>query len=229
LRLLAADRVTVSDWGLREGLLLDAHGVSAPPAPEELRRDEVERLREAFPTEPTHLDHIAALAGAIFDGLTVVHELGPADRELLGHAARLHDVGETLALRRHPIHGAYLVANAELRGFAPAETAILATLVRSHRSRGIDRSFPPFAALSAADQDRVRRLLPLLQLADQLDRPRDGAVHGVEIEITDGTVLLAPVGHDVPAAPLDLERVARLFRETFDVRLRFAPVVVGTT
>ena len=30
-------------------------------------------------------------------------------RELLGHAARLHDVGETLALRRHPVHGAYLV------------------------------------------------------------------------------------------------------------------------
>jgi exopolyphosphatase / guanosine-5'-triphosphate,3'-diphosphate pyrophosphatase len=117
-----------------------------------------------------------------------------------------------LALRRHPVHGAYLVANAELRGFAPAETAILATLVRSHRSRGIDPSYPPFAALSAHDQDRTRRLLPLLQLADRLDRTRDGAVHSVRVAVEEDQVTVARSAHDVPAAPLDLERVARLFR-----------------
>ncbi len=224
---LGIGEVTISDWGLREGILLDANGVSAPPTADELRRAEIARLRRSFPTDDAHLDHVAGLALEVFDGLAAVHDLGERDRELLGHAARLHDVGETLALRRHPVHGAYLIANAELRGFAPAETAVLATLVRSHRSRGIDQGFAPFASLSAADQDRTRRLLPLLQLADQLDRTRDRAVHDARIVVDGDVVTVASIGHDVPAAPLELERVARLFRSTYGVSLRFAPVVVG--
>jgi exopolyphosphatase / guanosine-5'-triphosphate,3'-diphosphate pyrophosphatase len=224
---LQVARVTVSDWGLREGLLLEANGVTTPPGPDELRRGEIERLRRTFPTDAGYLDHVAGLARSLFTGLEAVHGLDARDGELLEHAARLHDIGETLALRRHPVHGAYLVANAELRGFAPAETAVLATLVRSHRSRGIDPTYPPFAALPAHEQDRTRRLLPLLQLADRLDRTRDGAVHSVRVAIEPEQVTLAPVGHDVPAAPLDLERVARLFRDTYGSALRFAPVVVG--
>jgi exopolyphosphatase / guanosine-5'-triphosphate,3'-diphosphate pyrophosphatase len=227
LESLGIDHVTVSDWGLREGLLLDAHGVTQPPTADELRRREIGRLRATFPTDGDHLDRVERFARSVFDALQAVHGLGADDRELLGHAARLHDVGETLALRRHPVHGAYLVANAELRGFSPAETAVLATLVRWHRSRGIDPSYPPFAALAEANRERARRLLPLLQIADRLDRARDGAVHGVSIEVEDGTVTVAPVGSDAPAAPLDLERVSRLFRSTFDLDLRFAPVVVG--
>jgi exopolyphosphatase / guanosine-5'-triphosphate,3'-diphosphate pyrophosphatase len=227
LERLRIERVTVSDWGLREGLLLDAHGVRTPPEPDELRHREVLRLREAFPTDHVHLDHVADLALSVFDATADLHGLGGVDRELLGHAARVHDIGETLALRRHAVHGAYLVANAELRGFAPAETAILATLVRSHRSRGIDAGYPPFAGLGATDQERARRLLPLLQLAHQLDRTGDGAVRHARVAVDDAAVTVAPVGHDVPAAPLDLERVARLFRSTYGLPLRFAPVVVG--
>jgi exopolyphosphatase / guanosine-5'-triphosphate,3'-diphosphate pyrophosphatase len=227
LQRLGIERVTVSDWGLREGLLLDAHGVTAPPEPDELRRAEIRRLRSTFPTDEDHLDRVASLAGSVFAGLRAVHGLDDHDADLLDHAARLHDVGETLALRRHPVHGAYLVANAELRGFAPEETAILATLVRSHRSRGIDRNYPPFASLSPNAQDRTRRLLPLLQIADRLDRTRDGAVHDVGIAVIDGVATVAPIGSDVPAAPLDLDRVRELFRSTFDLDLRFAPVVVG--
>lgn len=227
LEQLGVEHATVSDWGLREGLLLDAHGVTVPPGPDELRRSEVARLRASFPTDPKHLEHVAHLAGAVFDGLRDVHGLDEMDRDLLEHAAHVHDIGETLALRRHPVHGAYLVANSELRGFRPAETAILTTLVRWHRSRGIDASFPPFAALSATDQDRTRQLLPLLQIADRLDRTRDRAVHDVRVDVTAGEVTVVPLGSDLAAAPLDLDRVARLFRTTFGRDLRFAPVIVG--
>jgi exopolyphosphatase / guanosine-5'-triphosphate,3'-diphosphate pyrophosphatase len=227
LEQLGVDRVTVSDWGLREGLLLDAHGVTAPPSPDELRGGEIARLRATFPTDDAHLERVASLAAAVFRGLRPVHGLGDDALELLDHAARLHDLGETLALRRHPVHGAYLIANAELRGFAPDETAVLATLVRSHRSRGIDPHYPPFAALPHEGQDLVRRLLPLLQIADRLDRTRDGAVQDVGVAVVDGVATVAPIGSDVPAAPVDLDRVRRLFRSTFDLDLRFAPVVVG--
>ncbi|WP_052664182.1 Ppx/GppA phosphatase family protein [Nitriliruptor alkaliphilus] len=219
--------VTVSDWGLREGILLDAHGVTVPPGADELRRREVARLRRAFGPDHASSDQVATLAMAVFDGLRPVHGLGPSDRELVAHAARLHDIGESLALRRHHVHGAYLIANAELRGFAPHETAMLATLVRSAPSRGIDASYPPFEALSEVDQDRTRRLLPVLQLATRFARTRDGAVRDARVAVEEDHVTVAPVGHDVPAAPVDLERVARLFRSTYGLPLRVAPVVVG--
>lgn len=223
---LGVERATISDWGLREGILLDAHGVTAPPPADELRGAEIARLRRAFSTDDAHLDHVAGLARSVFDGVGAAHGLRAADRELLDHAARLHDIGETLALRRHPVHGAYLVANAELHGFAPAETAILTTLVRFHRSRGIARGFPPFASLSDADQDRTRRLLPLLQLADQLDRTGDRAIHDAHVAVDDDRVTVTSIGHDAPAAPLELQQVARLFRSTYGLDLRFAPAVV---
>ncbi|MTV26554.1 Ppx/GppA family phosphatase [Nitriliruptoraceae bacterium ZYF776] len=222
LEILDLDHVVISDWGLREGLLLDAHGVAAPPGPRELRSAEVARLRATFVTDPDHLDHVARLADRLFEELAAMHGLGVGDRELLAHAARLHDVGETLALRRHHLHGAYLVTNAELRGFSPDEVALLSTLVRYHRSRGIDRDHPPFAALPAALRDRARRLLPLLHLAVQLDRTRDRSVDDVAVEHVDGDVHVRTLGDGVPLALLDEERVVRLFDDAYGVTLTLA-------
>jgi exopolyphosphatase / guanosine-5'-triphosphate,3'-diphosphate pyrophosphatase len=230
LERLQVEEVVISDWGLREGMLLDAHGAATTARTgADLRASEVARLRTTFPTDDRHLDHLAALAGQLFDDLRDVHGLAPADRELLQHAARLHDVGETVALRRHPVHGAYLLTNAELRGFAPAEIAILATLVRFHRSRGIGERDGPFASLSAADQDRTRRLLPLLQIADRCDRTGDRRTREITTVRDHEGVTLEPVGAALPVAPLELARTEQLFERTFGVPLRFNAAVATAT
>lgn len=216
LRRLGMSSFTVSDWGLREGLLLDAHGVSTPPSAVELRHDEIERLRTTFVPDDPHPLHVARLAAQLFDGTSTLHGLGPTDRELLGHAARLHAIGEAIALRRQHFHGAYLVDNAELRGFSPADTAMLTTLVRFHRSRGINRTVDAFAALADADRERVTRLLALLQVADGLDRAHDQAVTDVRVELTDDRLLLELDGHGLHVTTDELERKTRLFARTFD-------------
>jgi exopolyphosphatase / guanosine-5'-triphosphate,3'-diphosphate pyrophosphatase len=207
---------TVSDWGLREGLLLDAHGVSTPPSAVELRHDEIERLRRMFVPDDPHPLHVAHLAVQLFDGTVALHGLGPTDRELLGHAARIHAIGEAIALRRQHFHGTYLVDNAELRGFSPADSAMLTTLVRFHRSRGINRSFDAFAALTDDDRERVTRLLALLQVADGLDRAHDQAVHDLEVELSDDRVVLTLEGHGLHVTADELERKTRLFARTFE-------------
>jgi exopolyphosphatase / guanosine-5'-triphosphate,3'-diphosphate pyrophosphatase len=230
LERLGVEQAVISDWGLREGLLLDAHGAATTArSGAELRAGEIARLRTTFPTDDRHLDHLAALAGQLFDDLRDVHGLASEDRELLQHAARLHDVGETVALRRHPVHGAYLLTNAELRGFAPAEIAILATLVRFHRSRGIGERDAPFASLSAADQDRTRRLLPLLQIADRCDRTGDRRTREITTVRDHEGVTLEPVGAALPVAPLELVRTEQLFERTFGVPLRFNAAVATAT
>lgn len=217
LERLGVERVVVSDWGLREGLLLDTHAISTPPSALQLRGDQVARLRSTFSGDDPHPSHVAHLAALLFERTQSLHGLDARDRELLRHAAELHSIGEALALRRQHLHGAYLVENAELRGFDPEETAMLATLVRFHRSRGIAAAHPPYAGLSARQRRRTERLLALLQVADGLDRAHDQAVTGVEVHHRGEVVELLLTGGGLHVTTDELERKTRLFSRTFDV------------
>jgi exopolyphosphatase / guanosine-5'-triphosphate,3'-diphosphate pyrophosphatase len=217
LQRLGTTTSMLSDWGLREGMLLDRHAVSSPPGAVELRSDEVERIRGAFGIHDPHPDHVATLADRLFVGTRELHGLTDLDRELLCHAARLHALGEAVALRRQQVHGAYLLENAELRGFSPTETAILSTLVRFHRSRGIGDRFPAYASLSAADRQRTERLLALLQVADGLDRAHDQAVTDVAVELDRGRVTLTLTGDGLHVTPDELARKTRWFARAFGV------------
>jgi exopolyphosphatase / guanosine-5'-triphosphate,3'-diphosphate pyrophosphatase len=219
LERLDVTTTVVSDWGLREGLLFDAHGALPAPTADELRASEVARIRETFVPDDPHPLHVAHLAGQLFDGTRDLHGLDDRDGDLLRYAAELHAVGEAVALRRQHQHGAYLVEHAELRGFDPEEAAILTTLVRFHRSRGIDKHYPPFATLVSAARDRVRRLLALLQVADGLDRARDQAVEWVKVRQGRGKVELTLAGGGLHATDAELERRTRMFCRTFDVQL----------
>jgi exopolyphosphatase/guanosine-5'-triphosphate,3'-diphosphate pyrophosphatase len=215
LRRLGVEEVTISDWGLREGLLLDAHGWRDVPDPDALRFGEVERLRTLFSGDDPHPVHVAHLAAQLFDGLVDLHGLDGDDRELLLAAAALHSIGESVALRRQHLHGAYLVEHAELRGFDPEESAILTTLVRFHPSRGIDPTHPPYASLTPTAQARTRRLLALLQVADALDRARDQAVADVDARTRRGRVRLELTGGGLHITPHELAQRTAFFREVF--------------
>lgn len=220
LERLGVERIVVSDWGLREGLLLDTHAISTPPSALQLRRDQVTRLRRTFSGDDPHPSHVAHLAALLFERTQALHGLEARDRELLRHAAELHSIGEALALRRQHLHGAYLVENAELRGFDPEETAMLATLVRFHRSRGIAAAHPPYAGLSARQRRRTEQLLALLQVADGLDRAHDQAVTGIEVQQRGDVVELALTGGGLHVTSEELERKTRLFARMFDVDVR---------
>ena len=101
-----------------------------------------------------HARQVAKLSLDLFDATVAVHRLDDADRELLEFAALLHDIGEHVASTGHHKHGAYLVRNGQLRGFAPDEIELLAAIVRWHR-RGEPRVSDEFPLLDAA-RDRTR-------------------------------------------------------------------------
>jgi exopolyphosphatase/guanosine-5'-triphosphate,3'-diphosphate pyrophosphatase len=163
----------VSDWGLREGVLLHRFGRVRVPQGTVLRDGQVAWLRRTFSGDDPHPEHVALTAQRLFDATAALHGHGARARELLGHAGRLHAIGTALALRRQQEHGAYLLEHAELRGFDPDELAVLLTLVRFHPSRGISRRFAPFASLSEEERERTTDLLALLQVADALDAAHD--------------------------------------------------------
>ena len=127
---------------------------------------------------------------------------------MLGWAARLHEVGLSIAYNQYHKHGAYLLENADLPGFSRHEQSLLAVLVRSHRRKFAVEVFGP---LPAKLRDRVERMAILLRLSVALHRSRLG-YDGIELTVeADGRSLrvVFPSGwldeHPLTAADLRQE------------------------
>lgn len=186
--------LTVSDWALREGIVLDAVRAHDPADwsddPRAIRRAAVAGLARRCSSDPTHTAQVTRLALSLFDQTATLHELGAAERELLEYTGMLHDIGQHVSRKGHQRHAAYLVEHGHLRGFAPDEVALLAALVRHHRKGDPKASEPRFGALSPTDRERVRRLAAVLRVADGLDRGRRAVVDSVTVEPGPQLVLL---------------------------------------
>jgi exopolyphosphatase/guanosine-5'-triphosphate,3'-diphosphate pyrophosphatase len=224
MELFGFDELIVSEWALREGVILDAIGHLDPAEltgdPRAIRAVSVSSLARRCSFPDAHSTHVAKLAVELFDHLRPVHGLGSDDRELLEHAAMLHDIGEHVAVDGHERHSAYLVQHGRLRGFAPEEVAMLASLCRFHRRGAPKASFGPFGSLDDDGQDRVVRLTALLRVADALDRSHAEPVQGVSVVIgrRDISLRLHTVG-DVTVELFGLERKQELFERIFGRRL----------
>ena len=188
------EEMTISEWALREGLLLDVIGHHDPADwsddPRAIRRSSVQSLARRCSWPEDHSRHVARLALEFFDQSAGLHGLGPIDRELLEYAALLHDIGEHVSTDGHHRHAAYLVAHGQLRGFSPEEVDLLGALVRWHRRGEPKAGDGMYNALTDADLQRLRKLTAILRVADGLDRSRNQAVIGVDVQVAPELVLV---------------------------------------
>jgi exopolyphosphatase/guanosine-5'-triphosphate,3'-diphosphate pyrophosphatase len=217
---LELDALTISEWALREGIVLDAVGRRDPQLatgdPRAIRRDAVQSLGRRCNWPEAHSRQVATLSLELFDTTQHLHGLGADERELLEHAAFLHDIGEHVSNTGHHRHSAYLVRNGQLRGFAPDEIEMLAALVRWHRS-GDPRMSDEFPLLDADAIGRVRVLTALLRVGDGLDRAREQTVYGLDTSITPSLVLLRLRTRDDPELEIwGARRKRALFEKVFD-------------
>jgi exopolyphosphatase/guanosine-5'-triphosphate,3'-diphosphate pyrophosphatase len=233
LELFDFDAITISEWALREGIVLDAvghHGAADWSGdPRAIRRESVQGLGRRCNWSEPHARRVAELALELFDQTRSVHRLGAGDRELLEFAALLHDIGEHVASSGHHRHSAYLVRNGQLRGFDPREVELLAALVRWHRS-GDPRVSDEFPLLDAPAIERVRTLEGLLRVADGLDRGRNQVVRGVDTMVTPSLVLIrVRAADDVELEVWGARRKRTLMEKVFDreVELTAHPAARG--
>jgi len=160
-------RMGVSQGALREGLLYDLLG--------RIRREDVREQSIAAFVARFHVDseHVAAVertALALLEQVARAWDLKDEEhRRLLVWAARLHEIGVSLSYTGHHKHGAYLVANSDMRGFSRQDQQRLAALIRNHRRRITDEHL---GELSAALRESTLRLTLLLRLAVRLNRAR---------------------------------------------------------
>ena len=228
------DELTVSEWALREGIVLDALQEHDPDDwsedPRAIRRSSVMNLARRCRWPEPHSRHVAALALQLFDQTQTLHGLGDEERELLEAAALLHDIGEHVSADGHHKHAAYLVQHGQLRGFSPRDVQVLAALVRWHRRGEPKPSEEHFAALDAEDREHVRVLVALLRIADGLDRGRTQVVDGIDVRATGDLVLVrVRTTGNVELEVWGGRRKRDLFEKVFGRELEVTTHPVGTT
>jgi exopolyphosphatase/guanosine-5'-triphosphate,3'-diphosphate pyrophosphatase len=195
LRKLNASEITLCDLALREGLVLDyIHRHRSEIArvdryPDVRRRSTIE-LAERCNWEADHSRQVTRLALALFDQTKDLHGLSDREREWLEYASLLHDIGNHISYERHHQHSYYLIKNGDLRGFEPEEIEVMALLTRYHRRARPKRSHPGYGKLSKPLRRTVKALSVFLQLAETLDRSRNGVVRKVEVRERNGALRL---------------------------------------
>ncbi len=212
---LDLEELVISDFALREGVLLDAwqrrRGASLHHL-SDLRRQSVLSLAAAMDEDRPHSAQVARLALELFDGTRAHHGLGDEHRALLEAAALLANVGLFLSHAQHHKHSYYVIRSTDrLSGFTQDEVELIALVARYHRKSEPRSKHPEFAALSPDAQQAVRVLAGLLRIAIGLDRNHAGRVATAEVSARDGaiTIRAVPAGED----DISLERYAATQRK----------------
>jgi exopolyphosphatase/guanosine-5'-triphosphate,3'-diphosphate pyrophosphatase len=187
-----APGVTVSAFGLREGLLLHL----AQPAPGRkgpTRDTALRRFADRCRTDRRHVEQVLRLAKQLYDHLGRRMGCEPGDWELLEAASLLHDVGQLVSYKGHHKHSYHLIAHAEALPMSPHERLLVGVISRYHRKAVPSKKHPEFAALEPADRARVRRLAGLLRVADGMDRGHVAAVERLRMRLTATRLLIEAV------------------------------------
>jgi exopolyphosphatase/guanosine-5'-triphosphate,3'-diphosphate pyrophosphatase len=201
--LLDIEEMVVSDFALREGVLLDVlrrRDDTSLGHLRDLRYESVTHLAAIAPGELDHAQHSTELALELFEQTAELHHLDQSYEELLEAAGLLANVGLFVSHDRHHLHSYYVIRNSDsLTGFTDDEIEIIAQVARYHRKSAPKPSHAGFAALPAATQDAVRILAGILRIGVALDRTRTGAVHELAATADKGilTIALAHGSNDV--------------------------------
>ena len=204
---LGIDRMRVSDGALREGLLYDLLGRIHQ---EDVRERTVSDLAARYHVDVEQGARVAAAAESIRQQVGEALGLdGEEPRRLLRWAAQLHEIGLSISHSAYQKHGAYLLSNLDLPGFAREEQRRLATLVRGHRRKLPLTEFNEFPEPLAG---LLLRACVVLRIAVTWHRRRSSDALPEVVATADGSTLKLryPPGwlDDHPLMQADLEQEA---------------------
>src|SRR6202162_1934666 len=158
------------EGALRDGLLYDMVGRMTRSDP---RERTVASMARRYHVDGEQAERVEATAVAFLQQVKGSWGLEDPLAELsLRWGARLHEIGLDVAHNGYHRHGAYLLENADMPGFAREEQLLMARLVGSHRRKltleGLEHLIPPWDKLAIY-------LIVLLRLAVLLHRGRSTA------------------------------------------------------
>ena len=130
---LGLEAIKVSDGALRHGVLYDLLGRVQH---RDMREATVAQFVRRYHIDSAQAERVRALALTIYDALTPNGERDDdPDRTMLEWAARLAEIGLSIAHAGYHKHSSYVISNADMPGFSRMEQARLARLVLAHRGK----------------------------------------------------------------------------------------------
>ena len=156
---LELQRMDHCEGALREGVLYDLLGRHHH---EDVRERTLTSLMERYHVDLEQAVRVERKALHAFDQVAKDWDLEDGVwRELLGWAAKVHEVGLDIAHYQYHKHGAYLIEHSDLAGFSREDQLMLALLVRGHRRNIPKDKFADFGD----DGIKLIRLCVLLRFA----------------------------------------------------------------
>lgn len=197
------EQMVFSEGALRLGVLYDLLGRYHH---EDLREATVSLFTRRYEVDGDQASRVARTAMRLLGQLLpeTLEDPDNPDMLIMSWAARLHEIGISLAHASYHKHSAYILANADMPGFSRRDQARLSRLVLAHRGK-LERVLPELEA--------ARDWIPIfaLRLAALLHRARDVATEppvqagllarGFQLKIDSGWLAASPL----TAATLDEE------------------------
>ena len=205
---LGIARMQVSDNSLRLGVLYDLlTRLIVPDASHDKREDTVAQFQARYRTDRVQSARVAALALKFSTGL-LPGQLGDLAEtaRFIEWAARLHEVGLSIAHNGYHKHSAYIVANADMPGFSRDEQKKLAFLILGHTGK--------LPKLARTDMPKTWWLaVACLRLAALVHRSRQAESQPeLELRVADRHLALAVDEAWLEASPLTAYSLAQEMR-----------------
>jgi exopolyphosphatase / guanosine-5'-triphosphate,3'-diphosphate pyrophosphatase len=128
---LSLARVTVADGALRDGVLWDLLGRVHH---RDIREVTIDQFVRRYHVDPAQSQRVGNLSQALMRGLDG-KDADPESAMFLEWAARLHEIGISIAQAAYHKHTAYILANADMPGFSRQEQGYLSNLVLAQRGK----------------------------------------------------------------------------------------------
>jgi exopolyphosphatase/guanosine-5'-triphosphate,3'-diphosphate pyrophosphatase len=226
---LEIEALEPSNGALREGIVYE---LLDRPTHEDPRDRSIATIAARYKVDAAQARRVETTALALFEGTRSAWKLDvELGRPVLAWAARVHEIGLSIAYSGYQRHSAYILEHGDMPGFSREVQTLLAAVVGAHRrklSKALFERVPGRERRSLA-----LRLALLLRLAVRLHHSRSRELLP-EIGMRAGPASLAltfPRGW-LEARPLtraDLEEEAELFREVgFRLRLPAATRAAAT-
>lgn len=212
--------VYYSAAGVRDGIIadLEARGVGRELTRLSVeQRKEVEHLASRYGVFLKHARKVAALSQELFAATQPLHHLPPQYGKMLEAASYLFDIGHFVSDISHHKHSYYLVSNSDLSGFTNREREFIANLCRYHRKALPSPVHSNYQGLGAEEKRALLLLIPLLRMADNLDRTRDQRVRSLSCVLRDGQFILhLDSDKDIDLEQWAAERAGDTFRQIYE-------------
>ncbi|KKG12945.1 CHAD domain-containing protein [Methanosarcina sp. 2.H.A.1B.4] len=184
-----------------------------------------EALMELYGVNRERAENIRAGTLALFDGLSAYHGLGKEEKELLGLAALLQDIGSSVYRGEEAIMSREILLTHPIKGLKPDDLQMLALIMELQNPEISEKKLSVVleeenTGLSPAFQNKALILTAFLRIANLSDKGAQWFLP-CRFRQLEGSVEIELLGPDAEKTAKKAEKRSELWEYLFSTKIRF--------